>query len=328
MKPRPHRKRLSITRLSSESTPALPAYLPTEDLPDERPPDYPESAHELDAGTDTSTSDTSSQRSRPRAGLSHRRRHPASPTTSSSTDPFLDSLLARSVHALEMSNALLQSSISTHTSLSAALAVDSPIHDSSLETRARDLSSRIRVNSSVHANWIDDLAAISEHITTNFPTDALGLNLAHEDATSRSLPSDPSPLQQRARASHHRNHSSSDLRLIKADTVSSVQPHLCLSNWSRSRLISPAPRALTQYVESNADPDAIYLPSTLGLRSSSSTHFSSGLSSPPPHPHPAPSSPPHPSTDEPTTPAYTLLYQNFISCIQNCGPIPLSYPPF
>ena len=306
---RSHRKRLSITRLSSESTPALPVYLRTEDLPDDRPPDYPESAHEADADTDTSTPDTLLPLSspRPRRGFSHRRRHSASPVTSPSGDPYLDSLLARSVHALEMSNALLQSSISTHTSLSAVLAVDSPVTDSSLEARARDLTSRIRVNSRVHANWMDDLAAISEHITTDSRPDVLGLSLAHEDPISRSLPTDPSPL--RLRAPHHRNHSSSDLRLIKADTVDSVEPHLRLSNWCRSRLISPAPRALTQYVESNANPDAICLPSTLGLRSSSSTHFPSGVSSPPPPPPLAPalSSPSHSAAHEPSTAACTLL---------------------
>ncbi|KAF8272082.1 hypothetical protein EI94DRAFT_1718960 [Lactarius quietus] len=302
---RSHRKRLSITRLSSESTPALPAYL-TEDLPDDRPPDYPESAHEADADTDSSTPDSLFPLSSPRL-RGHRRRHSASPITPPSGDPFLDSLLARSVHALEMSNALLQSSISTHTSLSTVLAVDSPVTESSLEARARDLTSRIRVNSRVHANWMDDLVAISEHITTDTPPDALGLSLAHEDATSKSLPTEPSPLRLRAR--HHRNHSSSDLRHVKADTDNSVEPQLCLSTWSRSRLISPAPRALTQYVESNADPDAIFLPSTLGLRSSASTHFPSGVSSPPPPSHlgPAPSSPSHSAVHEPSTTAYTLL---------------------
>ncbi|KAH9060919.1 hypothetical protein EDB87DRAFT_1612812 [Lactarius vividus] len=305
---RSHRKRLSITRLSSESTPALPVYLRTEDLPDDRPPDYPESAHEADDDTDTSAPDTLLPLSspRPRRGFSHRRRHSASPVTSPSGDPYLDSLLARSVHALEMSNALLQSSISTHTSLSAVLAVDSPVTDSSLEARARDLTSRIRVNSKVHANWMDDLAAISEHITTDSPPpDALGLSLAHEDPISRSLPTDPSPV--RLRAPHHRNHSSSDLHQIKADSVDSVEPHLRLSNWCRSRLISPAPRALTQYVESNADPDAIYLPSTLGLRSTSSAHFPPGVSSPPPPLAPTVSPPPHSAGHEPSTAAYTLL---------------------
>ena len=302
---RSHRKRLSLSRLSSESTPALPVYL-TEDSPDDRPPDYPESAHEADADTDTSTPDSllPLPSPRPRGAFSHRRRHSASPVTPSS-DPYLDSLLARSVHALEMSNALLQSSINTHTSLSAVLAVDSPITDSSLEARARDLTSRIRVNSRVHANWIDDLAAISEHITTDSQPDALGLSLGpHEDATSRSLPIEPSPL--RLRAPHHRNHSSSDLRHIKADTDDSVEPHLRLSTWCRSRLISPAPRALTQYIESNADPDAIILPSTLGLRSAASAHFPSGVSSPPPPSHLAPT-PSSPSHSEPSTAAYTLL---------------------
>ncbi|KAH8988472.1 hypothetical protein EDB92DRAFT_1001029 [Lactarius akahatsu] len=78
----------------------------------------------------------------------------------------------------------LQSSPSTPLSLTA-----------SLEARARDLTSRIRVNSKVHANWMDDLAAISEHITadSHSPPDALGLSLAHEDPISRSPPSRPFP---------------------------------------------------------------------------------------------------------------------------------------
>ncbi|KAI0307080.1 hypothetical protein B0F90DRAFT_1665386 [Multifurca ochricompacta] len=200
-----------------------------------------------------------------------------------------------------MSNALLQSSISTHSSLSAVLAVDSPIADSSLEARARDLSSRIRVNSSLHANWLDDLAVIQEQLAPDSRPDALGLSLVHDDAISRSLPVDPSPIQLRA-SPHHRNRSSTDLPRFKAGTTTPDQPHLRLSNWSRSLLISPAPRALTQYVESNADPDTIHLPSTLGLRSSSSTHFPPGVSSSPPA---GPSS--HSTLPESSTTAYSLL---------------------
>ncbi|KAI0307079.1 hypothetical protein B0F90DRAFT_1684969, partial [Multifurca ochricompacta] len=52
-----HRKRISLTRLSSDTTTTLPVYLRTEDLPDDSPPDYPESANEADADTDHSTSD-------------------------------------------------------------------------------------------------------------------------------------------------------------------------------------------------------------------------------------------------------------------------------
>ncbi|KAI0278820.1 hypothetical protein BGY98DRAFT_971670, partial [Russula aff. rugulosa BPL654] len=265
---RPHRKRFSVTRLSTDSTATLPAYLRTEIPPDDQPPDYPESADEADADTGNSSSeDTLLPLASPRSRRlrTHRRRRTVSPIVSSPTDPYLDSLLARSVHALEMSNALLQSSISTQSSLSAVLAADdSPAVESSLEARARHLSSRIGANSSIQENWLDDLAVISEHLSTGDPEpedDALGLSLvAHDDPISRSLPVGPSPLQLRARC-HNRYRSSHDLH----------EPHLRLSNWSRSRLISPAPRAITQYVESNADPDTILLPSTLGLPKPPST---------------------------------------------------------
>ena len=305
---RPHRKRFSVTRLSTDTTATLPAYLRTEISPLDRPPDYPEpeSAHEADADTDGSTSDTLLPLAspRPRRLHGHRRRHTASPTISSPTDPYLDSLLARSVHALEMSNALLQSSITTHSSLSAVLAADSPVVGSSLEARARNLSSRIGVNSGVQANWLDDLAVISENLASDSPPDALGLSLGQEDPISRSLPVGPSPLQ--LRAPHYRNRSSVDLRQISAQTRVTNGPHLRLSDWPRSRLISPAPRALTQYVEANADPNTILLPSTVGLRSSSSAHPSSGVSSPPSlDPHPP--SPSHSALSESSNTAYTLL---------------------
>ncbi|KAH9977693.1 hypothetical protein BGW80DRAFT_1455867 [Lactifluus volemus] len=307
---RTHRKRSSITKLSSDTTATLPAYLCTEQLPDDNPPDYPESANEADADSESdhiAPDMLPPARTSPRTRRvhSHGRRHTVSPIISSPTDPYLDSLLARSVHALEMSNALLQSSISTHSSLSAALAVDSPIVESSLEARARILSSRIRVNSGVHANWLDDLATISEHVTTDAQPDALGLSLAPNDIVSWSLPVDPSPL--RLRTHHHRNYSSSDLRLTDAETSNPDRPHLCFSNWPRSRLISPAPRALTQYIESNADPDTIQLPSTIGIRSSPSTYFSPGVSSPPASRPPSPPIASGSTLAESSTTAYTLL---------------------
>ncbi|KAI0303999.1 hypothetical protein BC826DRAFT_980898 [Russula brevipes] len=208
---RSHRKRFSVTRLSTDTTATLPAYPRIESLPDDRPPDYPESANEADADTDHSSSDDTL-------------------LPLASPHPYLDSLLARS------------SSITTHSSLSAVLAADSPVVESSLETRARNLSSRIGVNSGVHANWLDDLTAISEHLTADSRPDALGLSLAHDDPEpiSRSLPL-------RSPRRHHRNHSSTDLRRAN-------EPHL-------------PPRAITQYVESNADPHTILLPSTLASHS-------------------------------------------------------------
>jgi hypothetical protein len=127
---RGHRKRLS--RLSSDTTnttPTLPEYSagwkraedPLHDQDFDKPPDYPDSAEEADADTDSFDSEhdvyvqplqTSLPTSPRRSSRfqSHRRRK-ANPTN----DAVLDSLLERSVHALEMSNVLLQSTMSTQT---------------------------------------------------------------------------------------------------------------------------------------------------------------------------------------------------------------------
>jgi hypothetical protein len=128
---RGHRKRLS--RLSSDTTnttPTLPEYSsagwkraedPLHDQDFDKPPDYPDSAEEADADTDSFDSEhdvyvplhpSSSLPSSPRRSSSRfRRRRKTNPTN----DAVLDSLLERSVHALEMSNVLLQSTMSTQT---------------------------------------------------------------------------------------------------------------------------------------------------------------------------------------------------------------------
>ncbi|KAF8645482.1 hypothetical protein AX16_007767 [Volvariella volvacea WC 439] len=220
-KRRTHRKRASNLRLSSDTTSTLPEYLPSavwnrtagtggvsaavgvDDLllvPEDRPPDYSDSAEEADEDTDTSEKEkykfihptpppsatfqtqTHTAQLTPGTGSgvylhhqqqqqqlvspmawrkkryggsgsgfglgsgstsTHRRKHSQiTPTTAffhthtpspsfsstlsapTSTDSYLDSLLERSVHALEMSNTLLQTSISTQTSLSNV--IDSP----------------------------------------------------------------------------------------------------------------------------------------------------------------------------------------------------------
>ena len=180
---RTHRKRISALRLSSDSTvPTLPAYtsppwqkpvgLPVEEDLSDKPPEYPDSAEEGDADTDSEEESVAQRRIySPSSSSSYvpptppltfspvRRTSRRSQTTtgsrsssqrrlpppSSSNDPYLDSLLARSVHALEMSNALLQSSMSTQTSLSTVLASDSTA-EVTFEAQVRNLTSRINVN--------------------------------------------------------------------------------------------------------------------------------------------------------------------------------------
>lgn len=326
---RGHRKQFSALRLSSDTTTTLPEYItvgchrdiqPSEgaqDLPSDKPPDYPDSAEEADEDTDSDGNSSSvyvpytppspqvpvlspgRHRRFPSHTQTHRRKR-STPSTSSNS-PYLDSLLARSVHALEMSNTLLQSSISTQSSLSVVLNSDSPL-DSTLETSARGLSSRVCENGNVHDTWVDNLEEISKGVEGLFGDEQ---ERAHggsrriidraphfgESSMSSSLPTS-SPLSQSRR--QRRRPSLLDLREASERQV----PHLHLSLQDRSDLVSPPPRALTQFVASSADPEAIVLPSTLGLRASPSLHSLHG-------------SPLLPKlTDrpvEPTTAAYNML---------------------
>ncbi|KAG6336490.1 hypothetical protein ID866_2604 [Astraeus odoratus] len=249
---RTHRKRFSVSKLSSETVQTLPEYsspprwpnpvqsalLEGEEL--DKPPDYPSAIDEGDADTEEDQ-------------VFSRKRLVVPPPPAES---FLDTLLERSVHALELSNALLQSSMSTQTSLSALLSPVETEPDRTLEVRARNLSTRIRVNSGVHATWIDHLDEISKGVDklleNNSPTN-------DDSAVSRSLPTSTVPQLR-----HRRKPS-----LLELNGSSSGSSQLQYSHPERDKLIAPAPRALTQYVESTADPRLIILPSTLGLHNTS-----------------------------------------------------------
>ena len=328
---RTHRKRGSALRLSSDTLPEYP--LPSHHIVhSDQPPDYPDSAEEADEDTDSDlnlvtvphlVSQKLSPRRAKRVPPSHKRRHSSQHQLSlQSTDPHLDSLLERSVYALEMSNTLLQSSLSTQTSLSSVLALDSP-PDLTLEARAHSLSSRIRDNWDVQATWADDLQEISNSVEGLFREDtghsrrntrARGRH-PEDGAISSSLPSSSLPTMRK-----NLRRPSLDLRQAFADTASNnhatVLPHLHYSPRPRSHLIAPPPRALTQYVTSSQDSESILLPSTLGLRCSSSLHhagdwktLSEHASSSSTNLLSTPSLPPK-LTDkplEPSTPAYTML---------------------
>ncbi|KAJ7102684.1 hypothetical protein C8R43DRAFT_1141160 [Mycena crocata] len=140
---RTHCKCTSALRLSSDTTTTLPEYIGWRDVVP--PPEY-----EADEDTD----------SEPPA--------PYIPPTPQSQDVFLDSLLERSVHALELSNALLQSSMTTPGS--SAFREPSP-------------TSAVAVPPAREA-WADDLDAISRDV---------------DDLVSSSLPStvSASPRQHR-----------------------------------------------------------------------------------------------------------------------------------
>ncbi|KAI0832731.1 hypothetical protein BC628DRAFT_346901 [Trametes gibbosa] len=278
-----HRKRLSALRLSSDSTvTTLPVYtspprhrhpdLP--EIPSEQPPAYSDSAEEADEDTDPSDSDVfipnlpPSLPVSPRPAATRRSRlargHRRQQSLASASDPYLDSLLERSVHALEMSNALLQSSMSTQSSLSAVLS-DDAITDRSLDERAQALTSRIQSDRDLHESWMDDLDKISrgveglvygeeENIVN--PVEAHRARL--QEPISQSLPT--GGLTERMRRRPGRR-ASQDMR-----QSSSASSRLQLSTHDPADFISPAPRALTMYIDSSEAADAIALPATLGIR--------------------------------------------------------------
>lgn len=331
---RTHRKRQSLVRLSSDTTATLPVYSnpfwqqpQTSEVDSDKPPDYSESADEADEDSDTdlwvrplSPPQASPRRTRRYLGVPSRRRQ-----TGSTSD--LDALLQRSVHALEMSNALMQSSMSTQSSLSALLAADNVI-DLSLERSALRITSRLERGGNRHENWMDHLDEITRGVNGLFGEDAT-VSARLSVSSAESLVSCSLPTSSMA----HRRRLSLNPR-SKAATTDSA-PHLHLSSQlDREGLISPAPRAMTLHVVSTDDPQAIHLPSTLGLRSSASAHNSDWRPAEPRHPN-MPYSGFHTSasaslpvlTDrpmEPSTPAYNLL-SSFVTQQPTCAP--LNTPP-
>ncbi|KAI9000728.1 hypothetical protein BD414DRAFT_11128 [Trametes punicea] len=313
-----HRKRLSALRLSSDSTvTTLPLYtspprlrhpdLP--DIPSEQPPAYSDSAEEADEDTDPSDDPdvfipspppslpvSPRPSRRPRAAYVRGHRRQQSIANVNASDPYLDSLLERSVHALEMSNALLQSSMSTQTSLSAVLSDDAIDADRSLEQRAQALTSRIRSNRDLHDAWMLDLDRISRGIVpSEDDDDDSNLPEGHaarppQEPISQSLPT--GGLSERIQRRQGRR-ASQDFRQASGSSRGSGSK-LQLSAHDRNAFVAPPPRAITMYIDSTEAADAIALPSTLGVRPASrppptplpsQASFSSGASEPEPPSH-------------------------------------------
>ena len=288
-----HRKRVSTFRLSSDSTATtLPVYSSPSphrhpdlsDVPSEQPPAYSDSAEEADEDTDESESETqasvtyipspppslpvSPRRARRSQGSSRSSHRRLKSISNSSSDPYLDSLLERSVHALEMSNALLQSSISTQSSLSVVLADDAAV-DRHLEERAQRLNSRIRSNRDQQRSWMDDLDQITrgvEGLVNGDSSDEDDLRPLAEPPISQSLPS-TSGFSERMQARADR-HASVGIRRQNHQASQSTTS-LQLSAHERNDFVAAAPRAITMYIDSAEAADYITLPSTLGVRPSS-----------------------------------------------------------
>ncbi|KIL70445.1 hypothetical protein M378DRAFT_7288 [Amanita muscaria Koide BX008] len=224
----------------------------------------------------------------------------ALPYPSPTEDPYLDSLLERSVHALEMSNTLLQSSIPTRTSSSApktpsyesrwVVDEEEEVRMDKFEERANGLTKR---HEERREQWVDDLEKIKRDVEGLFGEDederwegsSTGRRRqrrheGRETDVSQSLP-----------ASSSRRPSQLDLQETASRLTYSPQCH--------SRLISPAPGALTHYIAAPAPESEL---SILGTRvttpaSLSTVSLHSALVMPQ-------------VTDrlpEPTTPAYNML---------------------
>ncbi|KAJ7771061.1 hypothetical protein DFH07DRAFT_953680 [Mycena maculata] len=310
---RTHRKRVSGLHLSSE----------TIDWRDVIPPP------EYEADEDTDDNSSPSQIAyipplSPRPQAHTRRTHRRKPSTPNPQDAFLDSLLERSVHALELSNALLQSSISTPSP--SAFREPSPTAPVTVPAPREP--------------WADNMAAIARDVDELLVSSSLP---TVSPASQRRKPRRRPSLDPMAPASYSSSPSHS------TNTSYSSTSGLQIAPSHRSRLVAPAPRALTQYVgagNGSPDDDAIALPSTLGLRAppsdwrgvsglphdSHSDSYSNssrggsvdwrGVGLPPPHEAqwrtipsdwrgvgpPAPASPALSArSPEPSTPAYTLL---------------------
>ncbi|KAH8118422.1 hypothetical protein DFH11DRAFT_1567303 [Phellopilus nigrolimitatus] len=296
-RPYRHRKRLSVSRGSSDTTASLPPYKPSllSVEPFEQPPDYPDSAEEADEESDVQSillSPPISPRRRRffRSGSVSQSRNYVNPASQS--DTFLDKILERSVAALELSNSLLQTSMSTNSSVSNVLASDPAASDRMLDTQARVLTNRIRDNHGVHERWMDDLDDLSRDVKALYDDDEPGpsqLSTGTPDiSVSRSLPS----------SGLHRKQPVSSPNLQRRRSSITDSGRLRLSPSEQHRLQALPPRALTQYVsvgadfESTSDASPIFLPSTLGLRAAA--HLSDfNLSSP--SPSTSTLSPPSPS---------------------------------
>ncbi|KAJ7167713.1 hypothetical protein C8R46DRAFT_1191781 [Mycena filopes] len=374
---RTHRKRISALRLSSDTTNTLPEYFRDPQPPPEYEADADDDRTDDPDETLTTTSAAAgyvaqftapvSPRRQQQQHRSHRRRTSSPPLAPLPQDAFLDSLLERSVHALELSNALLQSSMSTPTSStimqrerdeedetgepppialrSAPIALPS---SGRMVPPSRSRAERYKDPESEREPWADDLAAIARDVDELLVSSSLPASVspvqtrkprrrpsldqgpahAHTHSQSSSSRATTSVFSSRS-ASPSASTTSYTSRASNSNSTASHTSHtsytststagsgsgLRIASHARARLVAPAPRALTQYVDASPIADHeegqdahVRLPSTIGLRSGGSewglglasnsssggyghghgTHHSiSGLPSAAAHPHPA-----------------------------------------
>ncbi|KAG8949283.1 hypothetical protein FRC04_008885 [Tulasnella sp. 424] len=204
----------------------------------------------------------------------------------------LDQLLERSVMALEASNALLQSSLTTHSSLAAVLADSS--FDRSMDVQIRYLARRMGAEGSqengldkvleevvglISSSGLEDAQLLAppssvENAAANreIRSGAISSMGYDNDGLTRSLPAEDHMEQMRMQQLAS-SPSSTKLRRNKP-SAGSQQKRLRLSDGPRPR--SPPPRPFTQAIsvespnrvgyEKNEGAETIVLPSTSGTR--------------------------------------------------------------
>ncbi|KAF7335349.1 C2H2-type domain-containing protein [Mycena sanguinolenta] len=252
---RTHRKRVSALRLSSDTTSTLPEYVGWRDVVP--PPEY-----EADADAEEDTDPPTPVSPRQYQYRRTHRRRTSSPPVQQQQDVLLDSLLERSVHALELSNALLQSSMAAEPSSSAF-----PPPSITPEPRYEQpsVSRRMILPPPREPAWADDLAAIARDVD--------------ELLVSSSLPASGSPVATRKPPRRRPSLDPAPRVLTFIHFVllitAAARPPVVGCAWPPPRasaLVAPAPRAITQYVAAGdsahilPDDDHIALPSTIGLR--------------------------------------------------------------
>ncbi|PVF98757.1 hypothetical protein CPB86DRAFT_338263 [Serendipita vermifera] len=187
-------------------------------------------------------------------------------------DPYLDSLLARSIAALELSNALLQSTMATKSTLSNVLASGDELDRQGQLFEERFMEGGgLALAEARRREWMEEMQGIVKDVESLFDLPPL---------PDPDLNSPPSTIRRRASvdsqyggapvATAVGKRRADGAGLVFGESVASVNAR------------SPPPRALTQYVsisgasarapggfaaESTADKYSIYLPSTTGLRS-------------------------------------------------------------
>ncbi|CAE6440601.1 unnamed protein product [Rhizoctonia solani] len=163
------RRYLNKHKAQQESVASLPGYTSQAEAEGTAPPKYPPPADKYQLTAEEADEERDEVGDVVRRVRLRRKR--------SGSDSYLDSLLARSVHALELSNALLQSSMTTQSSLSALLS-----REDQLDTHAQFLANQIHTYDS-RSVWVDDMTRqLDPGLSQSLP-DAAGGFLAGESST-------------------------------------------------------------------------------------------------------------------------------------------------